>query len=88
MWVALFVERTDLSFTIAAGPRQRTHSRVRAPWDSRPYFTISDSRLPFSSPLKTRRVTVEVFDPTSTRDILEIRYIAVSRTIQKILLPL
>jgi hypothetical protein len=36
-----------LSFTIAAGPRQRSHSRVRVPWDSRPYFTVSDSRLPF-----------------------------------------
>jgi hypothetical protein len=33
--------------TIAAGPSQRNHSRVRLPWDSRPYFTVSDSRLPF-----------------------------------------
>jgi hypothetical protein len=33
-----------------------------------PYFTVSDSRLPFSSPPTTRRVTVEVFDPTSTRE--------------------
>jgi hypothetical protein len=31
------------------------------------YFTVSDLRLPFSSPLTTRRVTVEVFDPASTR---------------------
>jgi hypothetical protein len=29
-------ERTGLSFTIAAGLRQRSHSRVRVPWDSRP----------------------------------------------------
>jgi hypothetical protein len=36
-----------LSFTIAAGPRQRINSRVRFPWVSRPYFTLSDSRLPF-----------------------------------------
>jgi hypothetical protein len=35
--------------------------------DSWPYFTVSDSRLPFSSPPTTRRVTVEVFDPASTR---------------------
>jgi hypothetical protein len=35
-----------LSFTIAAGPRQRTHSQVRVPWDSGPHFTVSDSRLP------------------------------------------
>jgi hypothetical protein len=34
----LFDEKTELSFTIAAGPRQRSHSRVRVPWDSRPYF--------------------------------------------------
>jgi hypothetical protein len=48
-------ERTVLSFAIATGPRQRSHSRVRVPWDSRPYFTVSDSRLPFSSPPMTRR---------------------------------
>jgi hypothetical protein len=35
-----------LSFTVAAGPRQRSHSRVRVPRDSRQYFTVSDSRLP------------------------------------------
>jgi hypothetical protein len=35
-----------LSFTIAAGPRQRSHSKVRLPWDSWPYFTALDSRLP------------------------------------------
>jgi hypothetical protein len=64
---ALSDERTGLSFVIATGPRQRSKSRVRVPWDSRPYFTVSDSRLPFSSPPTTRRVTVEVFDPASTR---------------------
>jgi hypothetical protein len=57
----------DLSFTTAAGPRQRSHSWVRVRWDSRPYFTVSDLRLPVSSPPTTRRVTVEVFDPASTR---------------------
>jgi hypothetical protein len=59
-----------LSFTTAAGARQRSHSRV--PWDSWPYFTVSDSRLPFSSPPTTRRVTVEVFDPASTREWQEL----------------
>jgi hypothetical protein len=69
MWGALSDERTGLSFTIAAGPRQRSHSRVRVPWESRPYFTVSDSRLHFSSPPTTRTATVEVLDPASTRDI-------------------
>jgi hypothetical protein len=56
-------KRTGVSFTIAAGPRQRSHLRVRVPWHSRPYFTVSDSRLPFLSPPTTRRAAVEVFDP-------------------------
>jgi hypothetical protein len=50
MWGDLSDERTSLSFTIAAAYRQRSNSRLRVPWDSRPYFTVSDSRLPFSSP--------------------------------------
>jgi hypothetical protein len=37
-------------------------------WGSRLYFTLSDSRLPFSLPPTIRRVTVEVFDPASTQD--------------------
>jgi hypothetical protein len=84
-----------LPFTIAAGPRQRSHSQVRVPRYSWPHFTISDSRFPqpggpglriyisrrnrvtqlypqalgsFSSPPTTRNATVEVLDPTSTRD--------------------
>jgi hypothetical protein len=68
--LSLSVERTGLSFTIAAGPRQRSHSRVRVQWDSRPYFTVSNSRLPFSSPSTTRRATVEIFDSASTQDWL------------------
>jgi hypothetical protein len=70
IWVALSDERTGLSFTIASGSRQCSHSCVRVPWDSRPYFTVSDSRLPFLSPPTIRRATVEVFDPASTREIL------------------
>jgi hypothetical protein len=67
MWGALSDERTSLSFKIAAGPRQRSHSRARVPCDSRPYFTFSDSRLHCSSPPTTRRTTVEVFEPSSVR---------------------
>jgi hypothetical protein len=68
MWGVLSNERTGLSFVIAAGPRQRSHSRDRVPWDSQPYYTVSDSRLLFSSPPTTRRATVDVFDPVSTWD--------------------
>jgi hypothetical protein len=66
-WVALSNERTGLSFVCAAGPCQHSLSRVLVPWDLRPYFTVSVLRLPFSSPPTTRRITVEVFDPASTR---------------------
>jgi hypothetical protein len=70
-WGALSDETSGLSFVYAAGPCQRSLSRVRVPWDSRPYFTVSHLRLPFSSPPTTRRVTVEVFDPASTRGLSE-----------------
>jgi hypothetical protein len=70
MWGVLSNERKGLSFAITAGPRQRRHSRIQVPWDSRPYFTLSDSRLPFSSPPTTRRARVEVFDHASTLDEL------------------
>jgi hypothetical protein len=46
MWGALSDESTGLSFTIAAGPRQRSHSRVRVSRDLWSYFTASGSRLP------------------------------------------
>jgi hypothetical protein len=68
LWGALSDERMSLSFVYAAGPRHRRLSRVRVPWYSRPYCTVSDLRLPFLSPPTTRRVTVEVFDPASTRE--------------------
>jgi hypothetical protein len=68
-WGALSDKRTGLSFVYAAGPCQRSLSRVQVLSDSRPYFTVSDLRLPFPSPATTRTVTVEVFDPASTRYI-------------------
>jgi hypothetical protein len=46
MWVALSDERMGLSFTIAAGPRQDSHSWFLAPRDSGPCFTVSDSTFP------------------------------------------
>jgi hypothetical protein len=67
----VFVERLlwredGFVFVYAAGPCQRSLSRVRVPWDSRPYFTVSDLRLPFRRLLPLGRATVEVFDPAST----------------------
>jgi hypothetical protein len=44
-YVTSSLERMCLSFTIAAGPRQRIHSQVRVPQESWPHFTVSDSRL-------------------------------------------
>jgi hypothetical protein len=91
LWGALSDERTGRSFVYAAGPRQRSLSRVRVPWISRPYFAVSVLRLPFSSPPTTRRVTVEVFDPASTRVYLVLPtgpfYIASAWTAQKTPLP-
>jgi hypothetical protein len=43
MWGALSDERTDLSFTISAGPCQRSLSRDRVLWDSRPYLRSNGS---------------------------------------------
>jgi hypothetical protein len=42
MWGTVSDVRMGLSFTTAAGPRQRSHSWVWDPWDSRPNFTVSD----------------------------------------------
>jgi hypothetical protein len=39
-------EWMGLSFTIASGSRQRSHSRVRVLRDSWTHFSVSDSRLP------------------------------------------
>jgi hypothetical protein len=38
-------KRMGLSFTTAAGRRQCSHSRIRVPRDSWPYFTNSDPKL-------------------------------------------
>jgi hypothetical protein len=59
LWGVLSNERTGLSFVYDAGPCQRGLSPFRISWDSRPYFSLSDLRLPLSSPPTTRRVTVE-----------------------------
>jgi hypothetical protein len=46
MWGALCDERTTLSFTVAVGLRQCSHSRVRVLRDSGSYFIVSDLSLP------------------------------------------
>jgi hypothetical protein len=53
-WGALSDERTGLSFILAAGPCQRSISRVRVPWDSRPYFIVSALRT--GRPLPPRKI--------------------------------
>jgi hypothetical protein len=70
IWGALPDERTGLSFTIAADSRQRSHSRVHVPCGSWSYFTLSESRLLFSSPPMVCRATVEVLDPASTNEFV------------------
>jgi hypothetical protein len=88
---ALSDKRTGLSFVFAAGTRQRSLTGVRVPWDTWPYFTVSDLKLPFSSSPTTRRVTMEVLEPASTRVSPEkragFRYIASAQTAQTIPLP-
>jgi hypothetical protein len=59
MWGAISDKRTGPSFTVAAGLASTVRSGPSP---------VSDSRLPFSSRPTTRRVTVEVFDPASTRE--------------------
>jgi hypothetical protein len=44
MWCALYDERTGLSFTIAAGPRQRSHSRVLVPRNSSETHSVPHPR--------------------------------------------
>jgi hypothetical protein len=67
LWDALSDESTGLSFVYATGPRQCSPSWVRGPLVSRPYFTVSDFRIPLSSPPTTSRFTVDVFEPASTQ---------------------
>jgi hypothetical protein len=58
--VAPSMTRGRVCLIHATGPCQHSLSRVRVPWYSWPYFTVSNLRLPFLLPPTTRRVTVEV----------------------------
>jgi hypothetical protein len=46
MWGAISDERMGLSFTVASGLHQHSHSRVWVLWDAWLYFTVSDLRPP------------------------------------------
>jgi hypothetical protein len=46
MWGTLSDETTRVSFTVADGPRQRSHSRVWVPRGSWPYFLLSQETAP------------------------------------------
>jgi hypothetical protein len=91
LWNALSDERRGLSLVYATDPRQRRPSWVRVPLVSWSCFTVSDLRLTFSSPPTTRKVTVEVFNPASTRvsskPALDPRYIDSGRPQQKTPFP-
>jgi hypothetical protein len=56
-FMGLPLEREDGSvICICCWPLPAQSFSVRVPWDSQSYFTLSDLRLPFSSPPTTRRV--------------------------------
>jgi hypothetical protein len=57
-------EGMGLSFTIAAGPRQCSYSRVRVP---RAQLNPQALGSLFVASYDTRRATVEVFETASTR---------------------
>jgi hypothetical protein len=59
MWGALSDERTGLLFTIAAGPRQRSHSQIRLPQDSWPRFYC----LKFETPPTWRARSPYLYHP-------------------------
>jgi hypothetical protein len=67
LWSALSDERTGLSccWLLLAQSFSSPSPLIR------PYFTVSDLRLPVLSPPTTRRVTVEVFDPASYKHSAE-----------------
>jgi hypothetical protein len=72
MWGVLSDERTGLLFTTAAGPRQRSHSRVESDGNC-DHILLSQIRdLNFSSPPTTGRVTVEVFKSVKVKVTLRL----------------
>jgi hypothetical protein len=68
IWDALSEEGAGLSFKIAACPRASAVILGSESQGTRDHILFSQIRDPFSSPTTTRRVTVEVFDPDSTRE--------------------
>jgi hypothetical protein len=53
-------------------PRQRIHSRVRVSWDSWPYITVSDSRLPFCLLLRLAGLRWRYSTPPPHRSLLSL----------------
>jgi hypothetical protein len=63
MWGALSLTRgrvCRLQLLLALAIAVATCIRVRVPWDSRLYFTVADSRFPFSSPPTIRKAWTEL----------------------------
>jgi hypothetical protein len=73
VWGALSDERTGLSFTITAGPHQRSHSRVRLPRDSRPRLRLTGLRWRYSTPPLhgTTRLVSSLYGTNSGTDCIE-----------------
>jgi hypothetical protein len=61
MWDALSGEKMGLSVTTAADPRQRSHSRVRVPWDSWSNWLTSNLALVISTSARTAEKTPFIF---------------------------
>jgi hypothetical protein len=71
LWGAFSDVRTCLSFVYAAGLASAVILGSES-LGTRDHILLSDLRLAVSSPPTTRRVTVEVFDPASTRGFLSL----------------
>jgi hypothetical protein len=68
MWGALSDKRTGLSFTIAAGPSRAQSFSGPSPVRLATIFYCLRLKTSLLSPPMTRRATLEVFDPATTRD--------------------
>jgi hypothetical protein len=72
-----------LSFVYAAGPRQRSLSRIRVPWMSRPYFTLSFETSLFVASYDSQGHGGGIRPRLHTQTILTASYIGLAWTIHR-----